>query len=97
MIVKLHTQGLQTLEQIQAFLDGSQPLDIELRDRQQAYRFIGDTLRHFRYAHRSRAEKGVLRRYLVKVTGLSRAQITRLPSPPQVRNGSIIIETWQPV
>ena len=78
MIVELHTQGLQTLDQLQAFIDGSQPLDIKIEDRQQAYRFISDTLRHFRYPHRTRAEKGLLRRYLIKVTGLSRAQVARL-------------------
>jgi hypothetical protein len=76
--VKLHTQGLQTLEQVRAFLDGSQPLEISIEGREQAYAFIAETLRRFRYRLRSRAEKGLLRHYLIKVTGLSRAQVTRL-------------------
>ena len=76
--MKLHTQGLQTLDQVQAFVDGSQPLDIEIADREEAYRFIAGVLRHFHYRHRRRAEKGLLRRYLIKVTGLSRAQVARL-------------------
>lgn len=78
MIVKLRTQGLQTFDQVQAFLDGSQPLELQVSDRQQAYDFVTHSLRFFRYRHRTRAEKGLLRRYLMKVTGLSRAQITRL-------------------
>jgi hypothetical protein len=78
MIVKLRTQGLQTFDQVRAFLAGSQPLDLEIRDQQQAYDFIADTLRFFRYHQQGRAEKGLLRRYLIKVTGLSRAQVTRL-------------------
>lgn len=76
--MNLHTQGLQTLDQLQAFIDGSQALDLEIQNRQQAYRFISETLRHFHYPRCTRAEKGLLRRYMIKVTGLSRAQVARL-------------------
>jgi hypothetical protein len=44
MIVKRHTQGRQTLDQLQAFIDGSQPLDIQIEDGQQANRPISDSL-----------------------------------------------------
>jgi transposase InsO family protein len=36
-----------------------------------------ETLKRFGYRHCARADKGLLRRYLAKVTGLSRAQVTR--------------------
>lgn len=78
MIVKLHTQGLQTFDDIRAFLAGSQAVDFEIDSRDAAYRFVRDTLRCFGYRRCSRADKGLLRRYLITVTGLSRAQITRL-------------------
>ena len=78
MIVTLQTQGLQTLEQIRAFLEGSQPLGFEAPQRGVAYDFIAQTLRRFGYARLGRSDKGLLRRYLGKVTGLSRAQMTRL-------------------
>lgn len=83
MIVTLQTQALETLEQIQAFLDGSQDLDLKIHSRDEAYQFVGQTLRLFHYRQRSRAEKGRLRRYLIKVTGLSRAQVTRLINQQQ--------------
>lgn len=76
--MKLHTQGLQSFGQIQAFLEGSQALDFELTRRDEAYQFIGQTLRRFGYARCSRREKGLLRAYLGKVSGFSRAQLTRL-------------------
>lgn len=38
---------------------------------------MAETLKRFRYAHCARADKGLLRRYLAKVTGLSRAQVAR--------------------
>jgi hypothetical protein len=78
MIVTLQTQGLQTLEQVRAFLEGSQPLGFEVPNREATYEFIAQTLRRFGYTRLGKADKGLLRRYLCKVTGRSRAQITRL-------------------
>jgi hypothetical protein len=38
---------------------------------------MADTLRHFSYVRGNRADRGTLRQYLTKVTGFSRAQVTR--------------------
>ncbi len=76
--MKLHTQGLQTFEQIQAFVEGSQALGFELTDQGEAYEFVTQTLRRFGYPRCHRREKGLLRAYLGRVTGFSRAQLTRL-------------------
>ena len=78
MIVTLKTQGLQTLEQIRAFVEGSQPLDFAAPSRESAYDWIGGELRRLGYRHLSKADKGWVRRYLEKVTGISRAQMSRL-------------------
>ena len=78
MIVTLQTQGLQTLKQIQAFLEGSQPLEIEITQRKAAYEFITQTLRQFGYTRLNKTDKGLIKRYLCKVTGFSRSQMTRL-------------------
>ena len=78
MIVTLQTEGLQTLEQIRAFLEGSQPLGFEVCSREAANDLIAQTLRRFGYARLGKADKGLLRRYLCKVTGRSRAQMSRL-------------------
>lgn len=73
----LHTQGLQTIDEIRAFVAGSQAADFEIPDRDEVHRFIGQTLRRFGYTRCNRVDKGVLRRYLMTVTGLSRAQVAR--------------------
>ncbi len=78
MIVTLQTHALKTVAQIRAFLEGSQPLAIKIPQREAAYTFIAQTLRRFRYTRLSKADKGLLKGYLAKVTGLSRAQLTRL-------------------
>lgn len=77
MIVTLQTQGLKTLAQVEAFVSSNQAITFTLTDRNAAYGWMTDTLKQFHYARCSRADKGVLRRYLRKVTGLSRAQVAR--------------------
>lgn len=77
MIVTLQTHALQTLEQIRAFVAGAGPVSFTLADRASAHAWMADTLKRFGYASASRADRGMLRQYLAKVTGLSRAQVTR--------------------
>jgi len=78
MIVTLKTQGLQTLEQIRAFLEGTEALNFDAPARESAYDWIAAELRRFGYLRLSKGDKGLVRRYLEKVTGISRAQMTRL-------------------
>ncbi len=78
MIVKLDTQRLQTLDQVREFLAGSRPLDLRPLTRAEAYTFVAETLERFDYPRRGKADKSLIRRFLVQVTGLSRAQVTRL-------------------
>jgi predicted DNA-binding transcriptional regulator AlpA len=67
-----------SLEQIRAFLEGSGELRFEAVDRPERYQWVGRTLVDQEYARLGREGKGLVRRYLAKMTGLSRAQITRL-------------------
>ena len=77
MIVTLQTQGLKTLAQVRAFIAGNQAIAFTLTDRIAAYGWMTDTLKQFHYSRCSRTDKGVLRQYLGKMTGLSRAQVAR--------------------
>jgi transposase InsO family protein len=70
-------EGL-SLRQIQEFLEGSQDWRFEAKERPQIYEWMTRILRQHGYRQQGRAGKGLLRRYLVKMTGMSRAQITRL-------------------
>lgn len=74
----LKTQGLQSLEQVRAFLEGAQTLGFEAPAREAAYDWMASELRRLGYPRLGKADKGLVRRYLAKVTGRSRAQITRL-------------------
>ena len=78
MIVTLQTQRVQTLEQVRHVAEGTEPVDFALADRASAYEFIRRTLVQFDYAALGKADKGAVKAYLAKMTGLSRAQLTRL-------------------
>ena len=67
-----------SLEQIQAFLDGSEEVGFQAQDRTELYRWINQTLRQQDYGELKRSGKGIVRRYLGKMTGMSRAQVARL-------------------
>lgn len=70
---------LRTVEQIEGFLNGTQAVVFEVAsDTDARYRWIEATLSRFRYGARSRREKGILIRYVTRVSGYSRQQVTRL-------------------
>lgn len=78
MILSPDVERLHTLDQVRAFLEGNEPVDFKPRSRDEAYAFVQRTLARFGYARLGKADKGALRRFLAKTTGLSRAQLTRL-------------------
>jgi len=67
-----------SLEQIRAFLAGSGGVRFAGQRRDEVYAWTERTLVQHRYAALSRREKGLVRRYVARMTGLSRAQVTRL-------------------
>ena len=67
-----------SLEQVRAFLAGSEEVRFVGQCRTEIYAWTERTLLRHRYARLSRREKGLLRLYVARMTGLSRAQVTRL-------------------
>jgi len=70
-----------SLEQIRAFLEGSGDIRFEGRNREEVYFWVNGTLRQQRFECLKRNARGLVRRFLEKITGLSRAQVTRLVKP----------------
>lgn len=67
-----------SLEQIRALLEASQEVQFAGHSQKEIYEWVGSTLREHDYAHQGREAKGMLRSYVAKMTGQSRAQATRL-------------------
>ena len=74
----MNVKHLQTLQQVIDFLHGSSALEPAPARQAERYQWIDQTLRHFHYASRSKADKGVLIAYLCRISGYSRQQVTRL-------------------
>jgi len=69
---------LQTVEQVRQFLEGSEAVEFRGLTAKEKYYWIEEVLIRFRYHRLKREEKGVIRRYIQKVTGYSRSQVSRL-------------------
>jgi len=77
MVIDMEEARLQTIAQVRAFLDGATEITFRV-PKVERYPFIERVLTRFGYAAQGRVGKGVLLRYLVRLTGLSRQQVTRL-------------------
>lgn len=67
-----------SLEQIRAFLEASQEVRFQGEGQKEMYEWMTRTLRQQCYREQGRKVRGLLRRYVAKMTGLSRTQVTRL-------------------
>lgn len=67
-----------SLEQMGAFLAGAEPVEFAAHGRKEVYTWVERVLVRYEYAGLGKAGKGLLRRYVEKMTGMSRAQVTRL-------------------
>jgi transposase InsO family protein len=76
-IMKL--EDLTTIDQLEDFLTGTQAVAFSvISDKDACYRWIQGELVKFRYRRLTRQGKGVVMRYLMKISGYSRSQLTRL-------------------
>jgi transposase InsO family protein len=78
MQVRMQNAELLTREQIEKFLTGSQWIEFAGEDRADVYRFVQRVLVVQEYALQGKKQRGAVRAYLSKVTGLSLPQMTRL-------------------
>jgi transposase InsO family protein len=74
----MNDERLQTIEQVRQFLEGSEAVEFRGLTAKEKYYWIEEVLIRFRYHRLKRAEKGVIQRYVQKVTGYSRSQVSRL-------------------
>ena len=77
MVIDMNDEQLQTLAELQAFLDGTVTVAFAVAA-EARYAFIARTVRRFGYGRLKRTEKAVVLRFLERVSGYSRQQLTRL-------------------
>jgi len=91
-MISVHETEKLTLEQIEKFLVATEEVRFEASKRAEVYSWVEQLLCQQEYSGLGRAARGLLRRYLGKMTGLSRAQTTRLVAR-YVATGRVGMET----
>jgi hypothetical protein len=71
-------KAIKTLEQIRIILESSQGLEFKGLGREDKYRWIEEVLARFNYFELGKKAKGEIKAYMERMSGLSRAQLTRL-------------------
>jgi transposase InsO family protein len=69
--------ALSSIKEVKKFLKSSGKVEFRRRKREEAYCWMEKTMKRFGYCSLSKEDKGIIKQYLKKVTGYSRAQITR--------------------
>jgi transposase InsO family protein len=79
MVIDMNEAQVRTLEQVRQVLAGTQAMEFQAAaDDAGRYAWIECVLKRFDYARLARADRGCVLAYLQRLSGYSRAQITRL-------------------
>lgn len=78
MRLNINDEQPRTLEQIKGFIEGSQEIEFSGLNAREKYSWIEEVLKRFRYPKLQTEGKGLIKCYLMKVTGYSGVQLTRL-------------------
>src|SRR3989338_8296810 len=78
MTITMNDSQLQTIADVKNFLISSSSLTFKGKKRREIYEWIEDTLIKFEYKTLKKKHKGIVRRYIKKMTGYSKAQMNRL-------------------
>jgi transposase InsO family protein len=76
--ISVHEAEKLSLEAIGRFVEASEEIRFAGEGRQQVYGWVERVLVQQQYAQQGKAARGLVRRYIEKMSGLSRAQVTRL-------------------
>jgi transposase InsO family protein len=73
----MNDSKLSSIVEVKRFLQESEVIEFKKRFRKEAYQWIEETLKRFDYLYLGKKEKGLIKKYIEKVTGYSRPQVTR--------------------
>jgi len=77
MTLNMKDTALSSIGEVKEFLKSSRKLEFKREKKGEAYIWMEQTLEKFRYIQLGKKDRGIIKRYMEKVTGYSRAQITR--------------------
>ena len=78
MDTDMNNEHIQELDQVKQFVAGTEPVSFKPISRKESYRWLAKTLKQFDYFNLRKRDKCMVQKYLRKVTGYSRQQLSRL-------------------
>lgn len=78
MTITMHNTRLITIQEMQQVLNSTEAISFQASSRAEMYEWIETTLRDSHYRKLKKKQRGVVRHYLQKMTGLKKAQLTKL-------------------
>jgi len=77
MVITMNDSQLSSIVEVKGFLKESEVIEFKKRFRKEAYEWIEETLGRFDYLYLGKKEKSLIKKYMEKVSGYSRPQVTR--------------------
>ena len=78
MVINMEDLNVRDIKAVKEFLEKADDVNFEKRNREEAYKWIKETLRKFDYFILRKKDKTIVKRYIRKMTGYSRKQVTNL-------------------
>ena len=78
MVTYMNEKKIRSLEDVRTFLAGTMEVEFSIEGKTQRYRWIEQTLQRFQYRTLGRGDRGLVLRYIERVSGYSRQTVTRL-------------------
>ena len=78
MTIDITNSHIVSVAQIKAFLKVDSAIKFRVVSKKEQYKWINDVLTKFRYFSLKKKERGIIRGYIVKMTGLSKSQTDRI-------------------
>lgn len=83
---------IESIAQIREFIKVAKDIEFRGASRKEKYQWIEEIVTKFRYFSLGKKERGVIRSYLMKMTGYSGSQITRLISKKK-KTGKVVVNS----
>lgn len=78
MTISMYDSHLKSVADLATFLNSSEGMTFKAENKDEVYQWVQHTIVTFRYHFVKRQDKGTIKMYIEKMTGYSRAQVTRL-------------------
>lgn len=78
MKITMNITSIDSIEEIENFLQTNNRLQFSVESRKDKYNYISETLIKYRYKKARKKHRGIIKKYLSKVTGYENKQIKRL-------------------